>query len=164
MNLQAITLQIKTMGAITANSDGKKLWGADNVVYFKSICATYKIHYKNYKNTTIYNEETVDINDGKNTFVVAAGATSTRSLEIEFFDKDGNKFFPYNWEYLTKLKGSSGGNGMLTVFADGTIRIYIANSMQEDAPTIYNNAMALVWDDVKEDIDNRKVTIAFNFE
>ena len=77
MNLQAITLQIKTMGAITANSDGKKLWGADNVVYFKSICATYKIHYKNYKNTTIYNEETVDINDGKNTFVVAAGATST---------------------------------------------------------------------------------------
>ena len=53
---------------------------------------------------------------------------------------------------------------MLTVFADGTIRIFIANSMQEDAPSMYSNALALVWDDVKEDIDNRKVTIAFNFE
>ena len=133
-------------------------------IEFKSICATYKIHYKNYKNTTIYNEETVDINDGKNTFVVAAGATSTRYLEIEFFDKDGNKFFPYNWEYLTKLKGSSGGNGMLTVFADGTIRILIANSMQEDAPSMYSNALELVWDSVNEEIDNRKVTIAFDFE
>ena len=132
MNLQAITLQIKTMGVITANNDGKKLWGADNVVYFKSICAAYSIHYKDYRGGTVYNEE------------------------------DGNQFLPYNWEYLTKLKGDSGGNGLLTVFSDGTIRVVIENKLEDI--TAYNHPIKFVWDSLDEEIDNRKITIAFDFE
>ncbi len=150
------------MGVITANNDGKKLWGADNVVYFKSICAAYSIHYKDYRGGTVYNEETVDINDGVNTFTVKAEATRAHYLDIQFFDKDGNQFLPYNWEYLTKLKGDSGGNGLLTVFSDGTIRVVIENKLEDI--TAYNHPIKFVWDSLDEEIDNRKITIAFDFE
>ena len=146
---------------ISVNKDGKKLFGDDNVVYFKSICAAYSIHYKDYRGGTVYNEETVDINDGENTFTVESEANVSHYLDIEFFDKDGNKFFPYNWEYITKLKGDTSGNGILTVFSDGTIRVVIENQLEDI--TAYNVPIQFVWDDVKEEIDNRKISISFNF-
>ena len=149
---------------IVKNTDGKKLWGADNVVYFKSICATYKIHYKLYRNTTVYEEATVDIGNGANTVTLNnVLANTVRFLNVEFFDKDGNKFLPHNWEWVSKLKGDAGGNGILTIFADGTIRINVENKLEDVSASAYTHTFKFEWDSVNEEIDNRKVTIAFDF-
>ena len=149
------------MGIITANNDGKRLWGEDNCIYYKSICATYKIHYKVYRGSTTYNEETEDIDSGTNSFTISATSPQTRYLDIEFFDADGNKFLPYNYEFYTFLKANSGGSGILTILSDGTVRAVVATTMQDDSQ--HPHAINFEWDSKDEDIDEREVTIAFDF-
>lgn len=130
---------------------------------FKSVCAAYKVHYKVYRSTTVYTDETADVNDGTNVFTISGSTSQARYLDIKFFDKDGNQFYPYNVEFMTNLKPTNGGNGIEIILSDGTIRIIVQNNVYTDSGK-HQHAIQFVWDSVNEEIDNRKVTIAFDFE
>lgn len=127
----------------------------------KTICATYKIHYKVYRNTTVYNEETVNINDGTNSFTIQSSNTpQTSYLDIEFFDINDKKFIPNNFEFYTTLKANTGGNGMLTMLPNGSVRAVITNSYQDNAP--HAHSINFEFDNTIEDIDSRQITITFD--
>lgn len=151
------------MGIITANNDGKKLWGDENCIYFKNLDSCYKLHYRVHRGTTDYDEERVDIVDGQNNFTVHAAASVARYMELEFFDDKGNKFLPYNIEFKNLLAPDPSGNGIVTILADGTIRIILMNKLDSQV-TYWTHAISMVWDDEIEEIDStRKVTINFDF-
>ena len=149
------------MGIISVNSDGKKLFGDGNVVNFKTICATYKVHYKIYRGETVYEDETVDIEDGKNSISVTSFSESQgRFLEVEFFDANGDKFLPYNVEFQHNLAKTVGGNGIYTTLSDGTIRMVVQDSVVSGATTKY---ISFAWGTENEDIDSRKVAVHFSW-
>lgn len=144
------------MGTITANSDGKKLFGDNNVVYFKSICAAYKLHYKIYRGTTVYADETVDVPDGTSIIEnLPISSSQSRYLEVEFFDKNGNKFFPYNIEVQNNcLAADSGGNGITTILSDGTLRMIVKDNVSSGTKQI-----SFEYDSKDEEIDSREILI-----
>lgn len=126
----------------------------------KSINNTKKVHYKAYKNTTIYNEDTVEVEDGKNLFTITGADSAVSFLEVEFFDKDGVKFLPTNIEYLTNLLPSNGGNSIFTMMPDGTLKVnYYKNKQYTDSGK-FSHSIQIVWDDDED--NNRELNIAFD--
>ena len=149
--------------SISVNKDGKKLFGENNVVYFKSLCATYKIHYKVYRGTNVYTDETKDVVADHNTFTLSGSASQTRYLDLEFFDENGDKFLPYNVEFMSNILPTNNGSSIYTTLSDGTIRMIIKKQFIS-TPGALTDGIAFTFDDVTEPIDSRKVTIVFTIE
>ena len=125
------------------------------------------MHYKNYRvGGDTFQEDTVDVHDGVNEIPDVYLIWNDRSsyMDIEFFDIDGNKFLPSNVEYIGgKNKLTKAGGGIFTILTDGTVRILLTDQLYDNISEDIHpgkQICKLEWDDILEEIDNRKIIIA----
>lgn len=78
------------------------------------------------RNGVVYDEDTIDIQDGRNDFTIHAQNGKATFLEMKFYDPYGNLFIPCNFECLSRLRPiKTQGTGIFAITPYGSIRIIV---------------------------------------